>query len=218
MAGLFFVRAWASGYIVEAERVGTVKWLLGDDPSPNILAIAQGRNGGRPEIWKQFLEDGGAQGVDIVVITTFAEKVIATVALRVLEVSDAHGQDSTYTAFIRAWTVEQRYRGVGVGLAILRDTAMLCVEADIKLAFADLHANSLRILPENFNYKMDFESDRAKKYLDRLIMESKEQFQPGSPPSPLRHQFDKQFTGVMSMHCWMRDSIQAWLLRSAAEQ
>jgi hypothetical protein len=214
MTGLLFIRAWVAEYITEAERVGTANWLLGEDTSPNVVAVARGRKWMSPEARKDIFEEGGGQGVDIVLVTTFAEKVIATVVLRIVEIAkDCNSNSprvkparlgvnylSNYAAFIRAWTVEQRYRGVGAGAAILQDTAMLCLEGNINsLAFSDFHANSLRILPETFNHNMDLDSDRANSYLKGLLLEAEKRFQPHAPPSQLWSQFYAQFQAVRNI-------------------
>jgi hypothetical protein len=221
LAGLIVIRAWVGGYILEAQRVGTLKWLGDDDLSLNVTALAGRIEEGIPDRWRLHVQEGYSRGVDVVLTTTFGEKVIATVVMRVFEnveqfetrslISDEAESEAdeagsnagavrmrespAYAAFIRAWTVEQRYRGVGVGAAILKDAAMLCVEADIQpLAFSDLHANSLRILPDTFNYKMDLDCDRANGYLKRLMVESNEQLQFDAPRTSLQSLFDDQLS------------------------
>lgn len=227
MAGLLFIRTWVGGYILEAQRVGTLKWFGDDDLSPNVIALDGGIEDAIPDRWRRLVEEGHSHGVDIVLITTFREKVIATVIMRIFENvkqsergslspdepgSNAGGvrmqESPACAAFIRAWTVEKRYRGVGVGAAILKDAAMLCVKGDIQpLAFSDLHANSLRILPEDFNYKMNLESNRAKGYLKRLMAESNEQLQYDAPRISLESQFYDQFSRRVTIYSWLDKSI-----------
>jgi hypothetical protein len=209
--GLLFICAWTGGYIQEAQRVGTLKWLVDDDLSPNVAAISGVSECTTPDRRRRLL-NGSDEGMDIVLVTKFGKRVIATVILRIvkniedvkLRSAEKKGTISNAnkwkpqsalrsTTFVRAWTVEQRYRGVGVGAAILKDAVALCYEANIlPLVFSDLHANSLRVLSDLYNCKMNLDSDRAREYLGRLLVESSEQFEHGAPLTSLRIQFDQQ--------------------------
>ncbi|KAJ5594648.1 uncharacterized protein N7459_000856 [Penicillium hispanicum] len=122
---------------------------------------------------------------DRVLVSRFGNEVIGAVVLRVRRVpvttgsadsSDAiHGAGTKryrLKAFIRAWTVKQRYRGHGIGVEILEFAVRYARENGWgDPVFAHDHAHSLRILPRMFNNKMDWMDARARKKLEDVAWE-----------------------------------------------
>ncbi|QQK40893.1 Acyl-CoA N-acyltransferase [Penicillium digitatum] len=63
-----------------------------------------------------------------------------------------------YDAFIRAWTVQQSFRGYGVGAALLNEAVKnRCEHKWKRLRFANFFANSLRVPPCFLHFEMDQE-------------------------------------------------------------
>ncbi|PYI11973.1 hypothetical protein BO78DRAFT_392658 [Aspergillus sclerotiicarbonarius CBS 121057] len=105
-------------------------------------------------------DEGGERG-DIVVVTKYKGRVIGTLVLRIMhgcsEVSahlddrvvrdegkgdDGDGLSQVPVGVIRAWTVEQRYRGVGIGKGLLEFGVRVCRERGARrVVFSDGHAN-----------------------------------------------------------------------------
>ena len=171
MAGLLTVRWMVAGYLVEAERVGTWRWLGVDEQLNN-----------------NYTE---------VLVTRFGEEVIA--ALVVWGVVDANGTVKGSSSggkrgyrsnnsngsggsggamngsvkikgVIRAWTVRQKYRRKGVGGALLEEAVKLCRENRWSgPVFADDHANSARMLPALFNAGFEARESRAREMLERVV-------------------------------------------------
>lgn len=148
MAGLVSVRWMVSGYIEEAERVGTWRWL------------DQGRDRA-DTVHVEGAVDNGSDGDDIL-LTRFGDTAIGALVLRGVR-QTASAEDaadgvasqsqssprSDVTGTIRAWTVSRRYRGRGVGLALLEDAVRLCKSRHWGgPTFAHDHAHSARLLPK----------------------------------------------------------------------
>lgn len=152
MAILITVRWLSSGYIEEAEKVGTWKWL------------DQGRSTG-----------GGASGSDIetavgdsdeILLTRFGDEVIGTIIVRgrrenpYSTSTGGTGNSSPkksrrnlpVTGLIRGWTVKRRYRRKGIGHGLLEEAVTLCQNKGwMGPEFAEDHANSALVLPQTFN-------------------------------------------------------------------
>lgn len=114
MVLLVGVRAWTGGYIVRAEGVG---WgWLGE------------RRGGEGKG-----EEGEGEENNVVVVTVWDEQVIATVVLRVVQ----------RRAWVRAWTTKLKYRGAGVGRAVLEEAVRVAVGeyGCVRVEFAEDHAS-----------------------------------------------------------------------------
>ncbi|KAJ5726852.1 hypothetical protein N7493_005879 [Penicillium malachiteum] len=80
------------------------------------------------------------------------------------------GRAYRWKAVIRAWNVEEAYRGFGVGRNILQYAIEHTVDRGWDgPEFAVDHANSLRILPAFLNGKMDRMEVRARKKLAKEI-------------------------------------------------
>ncbi|KAK2794376.1 hypothetical protein FQN52_008735 [Onygenales sp. PD_12] len=164
---LVAVKWMAGGYIEEAERVGTWRWLNHHDEEE---------------------EDGGDEGGEYeteILISKFAEEIIGAVALRIPTTTTKDTNTNTNESknskpkskskpkpkpvLIRAWTVKRRYRRRGVGTGLLEDAAGYCQlekgvdvyararagdgdgDGDGMMRFEERHANSYRVLPRMFN-------------------------------------------------------------------
>ncbi|KAJ5949908.1 hypothetical protein N7454_001492 [Penicillium verhagenii] len=145
------------------------------------------------DVRKLSLEEGWQE--DKVFVSRFNGRVIATLVVRVLPVDtdsavivprDDDELDSDLYAdnrpvypspaqrpekvVIRAWTVLQKYRGHGVGQALLQFAIQYARELGLQgPEFAIDHANALRVLPTMFSYGMDKSDKRARRRLDKEI-------------------------------------------------
>ena len=161
MTGLISVRYLVAGYIYEAERVGTWKWL------------------------KETDEGAGQQGSSEVLVTRFGEEIIGCLVYRTQssdpEKSPAKKSRKNATAdagnvkcMIRAWTVRQRYRGREIGLGLLEEVVRVCREKGWQGPEFDAnHANSKRYLWGVFNGGFEKGDKRARAALERVIGEVK---------------------------------------------
>ncbi|GFF86846.1 hypothetical protein IFM53868_04947 [Aspergillus udagawae] len=145
MAGLLVVRGITAGYIEEAERVARWEWLF-----PRSSTGTEG------EVKGQEQE---------VLVTKFGERIIAAIVLRGVP-ADEKGK---VTGVIRAWTVERRYRGKGVGVGLLEEAVGLCREKGWEgPEFDDEHANAKRVLPGLFNGRFERREKWARKVLEAV--------------------------------------------------
>lgn len=159
MAVLISVRWFTSGYINEAENVGTWKWL----------------NSGR--------DDNDAVGSeDEILLTRFGNEVIGTIFLRGVRDSSPNAGTGTgtssprkprknapITAYIRGWTVKRRYRRKGIGQGLLEEAVALCRSKGWNgPEFADDHANSAQVLPPTFNGGFKKREKQAREMLERV--------------------------------------------------
>ncbi|KAF7512158.1 hypothetical protein GJ744_002320 [Endocarpon pusillum] len=186
MAALLTVRWMVAGYLVEAERVGTWRWLGTDGYDHNNNNNHNHNN--KVEV----------------LVTKFGDEVIA--ALVVAGVVDAGGNvrrsssgggggggggggkkghrsnnsggagaatangTAKIKAVIRAWTVRQKYRRKGVGAALLEEAVKLCRHKRWSgPVFAADHANSARVLPGLFNAGFEARERRAREMLERVV-------------------------------------------------
>ncbi|PLB44799.1 hypothetical protein P170DRAFT_366188 [Aspergillus steynii IBT 23096] len=120
MAGLVAVRYLTASYLEHAERTGTWKWLY----------EGSGHRAGARRV------DGVC---DHILITKLGDEVIGVLILRPVYTSagiEPHirgarhfvrGQEMCFpVGVIRAWTVQRRYRGEGVGRELLQRAVGLC--------------------------------------------------------------------------------------------
>jgi GNAT superfamily N-acetyltransferase/ribosomal protein L37E len=186
------IKVVVHGYLEAAERIGRWSWLYGDRWVKNRFVMT--RPDGKTAKMPRPVND------DYVFITKLDEEVIATIVLRVVDVRERdpdivamnkrqfgnvsikdrdrdfkdRDRDELYVqkkVSFRAWTVKQRYRGQGVGLALLRFVVRWALDSDLDvLLFADDHAHSLRVLPAFLNKKMDSQDERVR---DKLYWEVK---------------------------------------------
>ncbi|OJJ50630.1 hypothetical protein ASPZODRAFT_126528 [Penicilliopsis zonata CBS 506.65] len=142
MALLLAVRYLTGGYIDEAERVGTWKWL-------NTATTTATDTGAGFDSTKSTM-----------LVTKFGENIIGTLVL---------AEQKKQTGVIRAWTVKQRYRGKGVGRDLLEEAVKFCRDKGWEgPVFDDEHANSARVLPGMFNGGFDGGEKRAREMLAGL--------------------------------------------------
>lgn len=156
MVTMLGVKVMVSGYLEAAERTGTWRWLYGNAGDKTDQESAEQE---KQQLNVQKTHSAPTSRQDIVLVTRFGEEVIATIVLRMEPKttcdwdipSSSHGK-----VLIRAWTVKHRYRGYGVGSALLREALLISLSRKCcGPFFADDHANSLHVLPERFNSFMN---------------------------------------------------------------
>lgn len=179
MAGLVLVRLLTGGYLEEAERVGREYWEVWNSTSSSSSSTQQ-ENGKATY---------GSEDEVVVLVTKFGEDVIGTVA--VVALSEENNQKDrkgskkqskstttttktspSKTARIQAWTVKQRYRSHGVGMALLADAVKVCREQGWEgPVFDSEHANSKCFLPAVFNGRFEKGEKRARSTLEKIKSE-----------------------------------------------
>jgi GNAT superfamily N-acetyltransferase len=109
-------------------------------------------------------EDGSEKDEQEIVVTKFGEKVIGALVVRgVREGRKVHG-------VIRAWTVQQKYRGKGVGTGLLEEAIQICQKRRWKgPEFDEEHANAKKVLPGLFNGPFEKRERRARGALEKLM-------------------------------------------------
>ncbi len=155
MALLVTVRWFTGGYLFEAERVGTWKWLN------------EGRDGAESRIV-------GSQ--DDILITKFGDEIIGTIVVRgVRDTPSSSGKgrkNAPTTGSIRAWAVLRRYRRKGIGQGLLEEAVALCQSKGWQgPEFADEHANSAKLIHPTFSGGFKKREQQAKEMLQRVIEE-----------------------------------------------
>ncbi|KIV87739.1 hypothetical protein PV11_03264 [Exophiala sideris] len=151
MSMLVTVRWLAGGYIDEAERIGTWKWL------------DQGRDAdASPAVGES----------DEILLTRFGDEVIGTVIVRGERDTGASKKprrNAPTTGIIRGWTVKRRYRGKGIGQGLLEEATKLCqTKGWGGPDFADDHAHSTRIMPATFNTGFKKRDRKAREMLEKV--------------------------------------------------
>ncbi|KAJ5616435.1 hypothetical protein N7537_001549 [Penicillium hordei] len=164
-ATLGIVTRLVGEYDNEAEKVGTLNWLYGHDPCKEV----------DPTTTQEDPAFNSDNGVTFVLVHRFGGCIVGTLIISIVYIGiQLHPTTNgttlptgeNYDAFIRAWTVQQGFRGYGVGAALLNEAAMICHEHKWKgLRFANSHANSLRVFPCIFHRDMDQASDMWSSYL-----------------------------------------------------
>ncbi|KAF2719117.1 hypothetical protein K431DRAFT_286999 [Polychaeton citri CBS 116435] len=127
--------------------------------------------------WLEGAEDGsssGGAGPTDVLVTKFGEEIIGALVIEwVSGESSRSKRKKAWRGEIRAWTVRLRYRGKGVGTALLEDAVGLARRKGAEsIDFADDHANSDRILPRFYNSKFDERERKARQALEDLWLSS----------------------------------------------
>ena len=150
------------GYLDAAERIGTWKWLYGKRASSGI----------EEEL------DKGPKNLDdaVVLVTKFGDIIVATLVLQAAmmtlgaaPLSSSRQQTMTFGK-VRAWTVEQKYRNVGLGTDLLVYAMDICQERGWQgPMFDENHAHSVRVLPSTFNSDFDGTERRARKILEKIV-------------------------------------------------
>ncbi|KAK8160830.1 hypothetical protein BKA80DRAFT_109055 [Phyllosticta citrichinensis] len=120
------------------------------------------------EINWSFLDDA-----DSILVTRFGERIIGVLVLGWagpnMQGNRAQRRRKGKGA-VKAWTVLLKYRGKGVGLALLEEAVRETVRRGREsVEFADDHANSHRILPAYFNGNFERGEKRARKALQSVI-------------------------------------------------
>ncbi|GAB7350690.1 hypothetical protein MBLNU459_g1252t1 [Dothideomycetes sp. NU459] len=106
-------------------------------------------------------------GADVLV-TKFGNEVIGAVVVG-WEAAESRGKRRKWRAEIRGWAVRLRYRGKGVGLALLEDAVALAkTKGAENIEFAEDHANSKRILWSIYNGPFDRKEKMARAKLQHL--------------------------------------------------
>lgn len=164
-ATLGIITRLAGEYDNEAEKVGTLNWLYGHDPSKEV----------NPTTTQEDPIFNSDNGVTVVLVHRFGGCIVGTLVVSIVYIGiQPHPTTNVttlptgenYDAFIRAWTVQKGFRAYGVGAALLNEAVMICHEHRWKgLRFANSHANSLRIFPCIFHWDMDQASDMWRSYL-----------------------------------------------------
>ncbi|KAL8928088.1 MAG: hypothetical protein Q9172_001075 [Xanthocarpia lactea] len=111
----------------------------------------------------------GAEARDVenvVVVSKWGEKeeIIGALVMRVLR--------KEKKAVVRAWTVKLRYRGKGVGRALLEEGVRVAKEKGVgNVEFEREHANSHKVLPDLFNGGLERREKKAKGMLVEVLKE-----------------------------------------------
>jgi GNAT superfamily N-acetyltransferase len=129
------------------------------------------------------------EGADVIV-TKFGEEIIGTIVVDWLSgESSRQKKKKAWRGEIRAWTVRLRYRGKGVGAALLEDAVKEARKKSAEsLEFAEDHASELssspidcyiranmtiadskRILPTIYNTKFDKREKKSRELLQDLL-------------------------------------------------
>ncbi|CAI7617692.1 unnamed protein product [Penicillium glandicola] len=165
LATLSIVIRLVARYNNEAEKVETLSWLYGHDPSKEVSTTTAEED-------PAFNSDNG---VTFVLVHRFGGRIVGALVMSIASSGiQPHPKNKArnlptgqnYSAFIRAWTVQTGFRGYGVGAALLNEAIMICYEHKWKgPRFANSHANSLRVFPSIFHWDMDQASDMWNSYL-----------------------------------------------------
>ncbi|GAB7330958.1 hypothetical protein MBLNU13_g02470t1 [Cladosporium sp. NU13] len=110
------------------------------------------------------------EGSDVIV-TKFGDEIIGAVVVDWISgESSRQKRKKAWRGEIRAWTVRLKYRGKGVGAALLEDAVKEARKKSAEsLEFADDHANSMRILPTIYNTKLDQRERKSRELLQDLL-------------------------------------------------
>ncbi|ETI21429.1 hypothetical protein G647_07776 [Cladophialophora carrionii CBS 160.54] len=158
MAALITVRWLTGGYIFEAERIGTWKWL----------------NEGRDESEADIV---GSQ--DDILLTRYGDEVIGAIVLRGVRDHPTQAASTSRsrknvptTGQIRAWTVKRRYRRKGIGQGLLEEAIAWCRDKGWQgPEFAEKHANSAKLVHPTFSGGFTKRERQAREMLQRVIEE-----------------------------------------------
>lgn len=149
MALLAAVQWMTSGYLEEASRVGTWKWLRGQNDKPE--------------------EDDE----NVLLVTKYGDELIGTILLQIPhQTKDCTAQRSrNQPVLVRAWTVKRRYRQRGIGTGLLEDAVSFVRDRgmeNVDIHFDSRHANSLRVLPRMLSSALEKREKWARKKLEAV--------------------------------------------------
>ncbi|KAI4096862.1 MAG: hypothetical protein LQ344_000662 [Seirophora lacunosa] len=135
-----------------------------------------GKGGRRRSRHNSSNGDGGPDVENVVVVTRWGgaddkdNNIIGALVMRVWR--------KERKALVRAWTVERRYRGHGVGRALLEEGVRVAKGKMLvgggavpEMGFEGGHANSHRVLPDVFNTGVEGRERRARKVLEEVLAE-----------------------------------------------
>ena len=169
LATLGIVTRLLRGYSDEAEKVGTLNWLYGHDPSKAVSDTTTQED-------PAFNSDSG---VTFVLVYRFGRYIVGALVMSITYSGiQPHPKDNAttlpigenYDAFIRAWTVQKGFRGYGVGTTLLNESIRICYKHGWKgPQFAISHANSLRVFHCLFHSDMDQVSATWSSYLRKRV-------------------------------------------------
>ncbi|KAI1918957.1 hypothetical protein LOZ12_004446 [Ophidiomyces ophidiicola] len=146
MIFLVFVQWMTSGYLEEAARVGTWKWLE-TETEDSSQSITRGHE-------------------DVFLVTKYGDDIIGTILLRFPLPIRPSSEDKA--VLIRAWTVGRQYRQKGVGTNLLEEALLAKTARGADILFDNFHANSLRLLPNLFNRPFEKKEKWARARLEFL--------------------------------------------------
>ncbi|CDM34178.1 hypothetical protein DTO013E5_696 [Penicillium roqueforti] len=166
LATLGIVTRLLEGYNDEAEKVGTLNWLYGHDPSSDNTTQED----------PAFNSDSG---ITFVLVYRFGRYIVGALVMSITyngiqphpkanAITLPIGEN--YDACVRAWTVQKGFRGYGIGTALLNEAIRICYKHEWKgLRFATSHANSLRVFHSLFHSDMDQASAIWSSYLRKRV-------------------------------------------------
>ncbi|KAK6819135.1 hypothetical protein RU639_008028 [Aspergillus parasiticus] len=147
---LLFTRYITRGYLDQAERVGTCRWLYSNRRHNSNSLQNQNSTSNDPRTIDRDR--------DLILITKFGDRIIGTLVLRVVDtVSELEEHvcvpeerlrigvvgNRIKVGVIRAWTVQLEYRGAGAGRRLLEAAVQVCRERGWRgPMFSEGHANS----------------------------------------------------------------------------
>ena len=187
MAFLVAVRGYTSGYIFAAENVNGWDWLISDTPpstkrsaKKDPSSASPDTNTPSPSSGRRSRKNSNDTTIPQVYVTYWGSELIGALVLR------ASKRDRT--AYVRAWTVKNKYRGKGVGKALLEEGVKGVMLGDgggigigkIKnVALEDNHTGSARVFPDavygiptGINRVFDKREDGARRAIDDVVRQT----------------------------------------------
>ena len=168
LAGAFrIVEYLTTGYLDAAERINW-EWISSNSP-PTVLTNTR-KNKKPGSKWEDKIEENesAVKYRDLMWITKHKDLPVGTLILRICSSGCRDNINTTTMTSIRAWTVRQAYRHIGIGGSLLRRAIEECrVNGWKNPSFAKDHVHSLRILPGWFNGVVDMVEDKARGMLER---------------------------------------------------
>ena len=194
MAFLVAIRGYTGGYITAAENVNSWEWLVSDTApsakkqSPRSSSstgsiTATSTNNGSPSKRARKNSNDTNNPPYQVYVTHWGSELIGALVLRISK--------RDRTAYVRAWTVKNKYRGKGVGKALLEDGVKgvmgltgnnsgetVGIGKIKSVELEDTHTGSLRIFPETvfggmiplgLNRVFDKREDSARRAIEDVL-------------------------------------------------
>ncbi|KAI4124361.1 MAG: hypothetical protein LQ338_004835 [Usnochroma carphineum] len=145
-------------------------------PAPSAASKVTGSNGGggggkrvRNNSSITSRDQSNKDVENVVFVTKWGDdEIIGAMVMRVSRLGEKKKK-----AVVRAWTVKRKYRGHGVGRALLEEGVRhLAAREGVKgvgVEFEEGHANSHRVLPGMFNQGFERREKRAKGVLEEVV-------------------------------------------------